>query len=97
MIPDTCGVVASGVVAVLIAPWNSADFASAPGVADRKSAITELLPAPNSVSSRAETAADSESASSQPPAERADDVWVASIAPAMAMMTERMTIGRRKR
>ena len=51
-----------------MAPWNSADVASAPGVVDRKSAMTELLPAPNSVSSRAETAADSELASSQPPA-----------------------------
>src|SRR6476620_12560733 len=97
MIPDTCGVVARVVVAILIAPWNSGDVASAPGVVDRKSAMTELLPAPNSVSSRAETAADSESASSQPPAERADDVWVASIAPAMATMTETRTMGRRKR
>ena len=49
--------------------------------------MTELLPAPNSVSSRAETAADSELASSQPPADRADEVWVASSAPAMAMTT----------
>ena len=97
MMPVTSGTLDNPAVAVLIAPWNSADFASAPGVVDRKSAMTELLPAPNSVSSRAETAADSESASSQPPAERADDVWVASNAPAMATMTETRTMGRRKR
>ena len=97
MIPLTCGVVASPAVAVAIAPWNSAEVASAPGVADRKRAMTELLPAPNSVSSRAETAADSESASSHPPDDRADDVWVASIALAMAMMTATRATGRRKR
>ena len=61
-----------------MAPWNSADFASAPGVVERKSAMTELLPAPNSSSRRAETSADSESASSQPPADRADEAWLAS-------------------
>ena len=48
MMPVTSGTLDSPAVAVLIAPWNSADFASAPGVADRKSAMTELLPAPNS-------------------------------------------------
>ncbi len=80
-----------------MAPWNSADVASAPGVADRKSAMTELLPAPNSVSSRADTAADSESASSQPPADSADDVWVASTELASAMTTAIRAMGRRKR
>ena len=78
-------------------PGTRRDVASAPGVADRKRAMTELLPAPNSVSSRAATAADSELASSQPPAERADEVWVARIAPAMATMTATRTMGRRKR
>ena len=82
---------------VAIAPWNSADVASAPGVADRKRAMTELLPAPNSVSSRAETAADSEFASSHPPADNADEVCVASTELAMAMTTAMMATGRRKR
>jgi hypothetical protein len=90
-------VVASPAVAVLIAPWNSADVASAPGVVDRKRAMTELLPAPNSVSSRAATSADSESASSHPPDDSADEVCVASIALAIATTTVRTTIGRRKR
>ncbi len=97
MMPVTSGTVDNPAVAVLIAPWNSSDFASAPGVSDRKSAMTELLPAPNSVSRRAATAADSESASSQPPADRADEVCVASTELAIAMMTATRATGRRKR
>ena len=41
--------------------------------------MTELLPAPNSVSSRADTSADSELRSSQPPELRAEDVCVARL------------------
>ena len=41
-----------------MASWNSADVASAPGVVERKSAMMLLLPAPNSVSSRADTTAE---------------------------------------
>ena len=58
MMPVTSGTVDSPAVAVLMAAWNASDFASAPAVSDRKSAMTELLPAPNSVSRRAATAAD---------------------------------------
>ncbi len=46
--------------------------------------MTELLPAPNSVSSRADTAADSEFASSQPPADSAEEAWVARVVLAIA-------------
>ena len=84
-------------MAVAIAPWNAAEVASAPGVSDRKSAMIELLPAPNSVSSRAATAADSELASSQPPADRADDAWEARVVLARATTIAMRTIGRRKR
>ncbi len=80
-----------------MAPWNSADFASAPGVVERKSAMTELMPAPNSVSSRAATAADSESASSQPPADRADEAWLARTVLESAMTMAIRATGRRKR
>ncbi len=59
--------------------------------------MTELLPAPNSVSSRAETSADSESASSQPPDESTDEVCEARVPLAAAMMSASMAIGRRKR
>src|SRR5688572_7376139 len=97
MIRLTCGVEARPAVAAAIAPWNSSEVASAPGVVDRKRAMTELLPAPNSVSRRAETAADSESASNHPPEDRADDVCVASIALAIAMTTAIRATGRRKR
>ena len=84
-------------MAVAIAPWNSAERASAPGVVERKSAIIELLPAPNSVSSLAATAADSESESSQPPALRALDACAARNEEARATTMARMATGRRKR
>ena len=80
-----------------MAAWNSSEVASAPGVVDRKRAMTELLPAPNSVSSRAETSADSEFASSQPPADRTDDAWLARTVLASARTTAMMATGRRKR
>src|SRR3954447_12786142 len=97
MIPVTSGIADRPAVEVAIAPWNSAEVASAPGVVERNSAMTELLPAPNSASSRAETAADSEFASSQPPAERADDAWLARTVLASAMTIAMMATGRRKR
>src|SRR3954451_4238932 len=75
--------------------WNSAEVASAPGVCDRNSATTELLPSPNSVSRRAATSADSEFAASQPPADRTDDVCVARTELATASRTEIRTMGRR--
>ena len=59
--------------------------------------MIELLPAPNSASRRSETAADSELASSQPPADSADEVWLASVRLRAATTMESTTIGRRKR
>ena len=79
------------------AAWNAGEVAFAPGSVAWKTAMTELLPAPNSVSRRAETAADSDCTSSQPPALNADDVCVARAAPATAMTMARRTTGRRKR
>ena len=84
-------------MAVAIAPWNSAERASAPGVSERKRAIIELLPVPNSVSSLAATAADSESESSQPPALRTLEACAARTDEAIATTTARTATGRRKR
>ena len=84
-------------MAVLIAPWNSAEVASAPGVSERNSTMIELLPAPNSASSRLATAANSELASSQPPADRADDACDARVVLARAATIAMRTIGRRNR
>src|SRR5262245_24893951 len=95
--PVTCGCVSSSASESAIAPWNAADFASAPGVSDRKRTMIELLPAPNSWSSRADTAADSELASSQPPDDRADDAWLASVVLARAMRMAIRATGLRKR
>ncbi len=80
-----------------MAAWNAGDVASAPGVSERKRAITDERPAPNSASSRSATAADSESASSQPPALRTPAVCEASVVEASARTIATMAMGRRKR
>jgi hypothetical protein len=80
-----------------MAPWNAADFASAPVVWDRKRTMIELLPAPNSWSRRADTAADSELASSQPPADSADEAWLARVVLASATTMAMRAMGLRKR
>ena len=59
--------------------------------------MTELLPAPNSVSRRLDTAADSEFASSQPPAESADEACEARVVLAIAITMAIRAMGRRKR
>ena len=97
MTPETVGFSARPAVVAAIAPWNSADVASAPGVSDRKSAIMLLLPDPKSSSRRAATSADSELESSQPPELRAPAVWAARTDEAMAMTTASRATGRRKR
>jgi hypothetical protein len=55
------------------------------------------LPAPNSWSRRADTAADSELASSQPPADNADEAWLARVVLARATTMAMRAMGLRKR
>src|SRR5512147_2062509 len=97
MIPLTRASVLSPPTADEIASWNVDEVASDPGAVDRKTAMTELLPAPNWLSSRFVTSADSEELPSQPPELRAEDVCVARAAPPSATRTFRMAIGRRNR
>jgi hypothetical protein len=97
MTPVTSGTAVRPAVAVVIPAWKSEDLALAPGTSERKSATTELLPAPYLVSRRADTPADSELASSQPPDDRADEAWLASVVLAIATTTAMRATGRRKR